>query len=70
MNISLTKSYPRQLVCPGLMEAPCTKVSGALLTEENDRLTGLTCAISGIIDFADPMFEFRVSKLHFKKTQE
>ena len=70
MNISLIKSYPRQLVCPGLMEAPCTKVSGALLTEENDRLTGLTCAISGIIDFADPMFEFRVSKLHFKKTQE
>ena len=49
MNISLIKSYLPQLVCPGLMEAPCTKVSGALLTEENDRLTGLTCAISSII---------------------
>ena len=67
MNI---KSYPPQLVCPGLMEALCTKVLGALLTEENDRHTGLTCAISGIIDFANPMFEFGVSKLHFKKTQE
>ena len=59
MNI---KSYPPQLVCPGLMEALCTKVLGALLTEENDRLTGLTCAISGIIDFANPMFEFGVSQ--------
>ena len=58
MNISLIKSYLPHLVCPGLMEAPCTKVSGALLTEENDRLTGLTCAICSISDFADPMFEF------------
>ena len=58
MNI---KSYPPQLVCPGLMEALCTKVLGALLTEENDRHTGHTCAISSIIDFPNPMFEFEVS---------
>ena len=70
MNISLIKSYPSQLVCPGLMEAPCTKVSGALLTEENDRLTGLKCAICSIIELANPMFEFGVSQLHFMKTQE